>query len=233
MLRKDRTWRRQIVKVGLCHLLISLLSLLAAFTFAGCMLAAVDAEPCDLVPCEYTGVPCSTFAPVNNKGAGLRRQGPRALRTLSPELVRLNNATFGDVAHGAVTCQDYSYIASYSRVAHEYPKQFAAGVLAASWEGGQAQKPSMVGQPCLVALSEFVFANRSLIRSRDHYLSCDRVALPVRPGPRPTGSGARHTLLPRLAPPASERHGNNTRRCSCGRARSMRAPQGPISLFWE
>ena len=57
--------------------------------------------------------------------------------------------------------------------------------------------------------------------------SCDRIALPVRPGPRPTGSGTRHTLLHRLAPPASERHGNNTRRCSCGRARSMRAPQGP------
>ena len=165
MLREDRMWRKQIVNVGLGHLVVSLLSLLAAFTLAGCILAGLDARPCDTVRCSEGGIPCSLFTLVNKTDTSVQRQPLWVPRRLAPELVRLNVGTFGNVAHDAVTCQDYSYVASFPGVARHYPKH----VLAEAWgtlvEGDKAQDAAqnVVKQPCLAVLSESVFSNQSLV----------------------------------------------------------------------
>ena len=164
MLRGDRTWRKQIVNIGLVHLVMSLLSLLVAFTFAGFIVAGVKTSPCDIVPCGEAGIPCSAFTVVNKTNDGVIRQLPWVPRTLTQDLVRLNNATFGNVALDAVTCQDYSYVANGTRVAYQYPLHFPAGAWGAPFEGGEAQNAThnVIKQPCLMVLSEFIFANQSL-----------------------------------------------------------------------
>ncbi|KAK9846634.1 hypothetical protein WJX81_008010 [Elliptochloris bilobata] len=89
--------------------------------------------------------------------------GPLVPRTLSPEVVKPNNATFGSAPPESVTCQDYSNIANFSRVAHEYPKHFVSS-WGAPFTGGEAQDAAhnAVTAPCLALLSDFIFANQSL-----------------------------------------------------------------------
>ena len=107
LLRQRRLhWRQPVVNLGLCHLLCSLASLLAAFALAGFITASVGAPPvsCAKITCDRGGVPCS---PYTKTGSDL---------VLDPAVAQLNNRTFFGSAQNysadtPVVCQDYNLIA--------------------------------------------------------------------------------------------------------------------------
>ena len=155
--RGSASWRQQVVKVGLFHLFFSLMSLLAAFAAAGFIVAGVWApDPnCAKVLCSEGGVSCSAFSyqslfQLENVGGRTVAAAPYLRRTLSPAVVKLNNASFTVGSDAEVTCQDYTYIANYSRIAELDPKRVV---------GGQDASHGPVNSSCLILLSESVFGN--------------------------------------------------------------------------
>ena len=155
--RGSPSWRQQVVKVGLFHLALSLISLLAAFAAAGFIVAGVWApDPnCAKVLCSEGGVSCSAFAyhtislSVTNRTSGQQHVTPYLQRILSPMVTKLNNASFTVGTDADITCQDYSYIANYSRIAELHPDQIVGGIQDAS-RGG-------TNDSCFIMLSESVF----------------------------------------------------------------------------
>ena len=156
--RRNRSWRQQVVKVGLVHLALSLASLLAAFAAAGFIVAGMWApDPnCAKVLCSEGGVSCSAFAyhntaslVVENTASGQKYVSPYLQRTLSPMVAKLNNESFSVGGDADVTCQDYTYIANYSRIAELHPDQIVGGIQDASH--------GLVSNSCFIMLSESVF----------------------------------------------------------------------------
>ena len=155
--RGSPSWRQQVVKVGLFHLALSLISLLAAFAAAGFIVAGKWAPPahCANVLCSEGGVACSAFAYQNlifSVGVGNRTLTSALQRTLSPAVVKLNNDTFSDGSESGVVCQDYTYIASFAHIAKLHPNQMVGGGITDANHGS-------VHDPCLVLLSESVFGD--------------------------------------------------------------------------
>ena len=177
--RGSASWRQQVVKVGLFHLALSLISLLAAFAAAGFIVAGVWApDPnCAKVLCSEGGVSCSAFSYQSfvqavTVGNRTLAAAPYLRRTLSPAVVKLNNDSFTVGSGSDVICQDYVYIANYSRIAELHPNQILGGVHDASH--------GYVANSCLMLLSKSVFGN---LTSADKY--CDpSTGTPV-PKPNP------------------------------------------------
>ena len=122
-------WRQPVVNLGLCHLLCSLASLLAAFALAGFITASVGAPPlsCAKITCDRGGVPCSPYT----LQASLT--GAYDL-VLDPVVAQLNNKTFSlgsaqsHSADSQVVCHDYNYIAYSPNVTMEFGQQYSSNV---------------------------------------------------------------------------------------------------------
>ena len=131
---KLSTWRTRVVNLGLAHLAISLASLLGAFVCAGFVTASVGAPElnCGNLRCSEGGVPCSPFKYGHGIGPFHNNYQPEVLWwpngfTLDATLVKLNNATFGDLKgnnagitwgvvpqNESVVCHSYAHIAKFS-----------------------------------------------------------------------------------------------------------------------
>lgn len=164
---KQPYWRKPVVQVGLLHVIISLLTLLGAFACAGFVLASMDVPKlsCAQLKCSQGGVTCSPFhllygsKNVSRYGISYTLlKSPPVYMLLDPRLARLNNDTLGEVDHGeipgnAVTCRDYSYVASTALPGGNH-SQFA-----------DLNLLDVLGHPinqtCFVLLSQAVFQNRS------------------------------------------------------------------------
>ena len=154
--RRNPSWRQHVVNVGLFHLALSLASLLAAFAAAGFIAAGVGLpDPyCANVLCSEGGVRCSAFAYQNlnltvTAGNHTLATAPFLRRILSPAVVKLNNDSFTFGGDTEVTCQDYTYIANYSRIAELHPDRIVGGI--------QDARHGSVAKSCLILLSESVF----------------------------------------------------------------------------
>ena len=128
IMQQQLHWRQPVVNLGLCHLLCSLASLLAAFALAGFITASVGAPPlsCAKITCDRGGVPCSTYTPQASL-TGAYDLG------LDPVVAQLNNKTLSGSAQSysadsQVVCHDYNYIACSPNVTMEFGQQFASNV---------------------------------------------------------------------------------------------------------
>ena len=165
--RPDTTWRPRVVNIGLFHLTLSLVTLLAAFACAGFVVALVGApEPkCANVLCSEGGVPCSAFS-VSLTGVSIKGTVfPYVQRTLSPEVAKLNNSTFGNPA-GPVFCQDYTYIARFQPFAWQHPhlilNQSGTACEHCECPGMEDARYSVITNPCFGVFSMSTFGNASL-----------------------------------------------------------------------
>ena len=131
-----KTWREQIAILAIIHLVLSLLSFVAAFALTGFLTASVDAPAfnCGNLKCADGGVPCSAYtlkrngdiyarydqtsklfqevgisADMADTSSTIRFQNqtrPRFEMLLNPVIVQLNNKTFANNRSGEILGAD-------------------------------------------------------------------------------------------------------------------------------